>query len=157
MYYLNFLSLKLHTSRYTSASCDGKKSIVLCFISSPKVYSWIWLLFLNRNVCATFLYPTRYIKLLSRVFLVRQLFRQIFKLIVNIDFFYEIFLRLKPKLYKKFQYKDWSEMKMTKVFSKISLIKSSKNNFIFLPAFYLIIWLMTSSNNFEKTSILKIW
>ena len=29
--------------------------------------------------------------------------------------------------------------------------------FIFLPAFYLIIWLMTFSNNFEKISILKIW
>ena len=31
-------------------------------------------------------------------------------------------------------------MKMTKDFSKISLIKSSKYNFIFLHAFYLIQW-----------------
>ena len=29
--------------------------------------------------------------------------------------------------------------------------------FISLPAFYLIIWLMKSPNNFEKTSIFKIW
>ena len=29
--------------------------------------------------------------------------------------------------------------------------------FISLPAFYLIIWLMESPKNFEKTSILKIW
>ena len=93
----------------------------------------------------------------SRVFLVCQLFRQIFKLIVNIDFFYEIFLRLKPKLYKKFQYKDWSEMKMTKVFSKISLVKSSKNNFIFLPVFYLIMCLMKAQKNFGKIAILKTW
>ena len=35
-------------------------------------------------------------------------------------------------------------------------MKSSEIVFIFLPAFYLIIWLMTSSNNFEKISILKI-
>ena len=31
-----------------------------------------------------------------------------------------------------------------------------RNYFIFLPAFYLIIWLMKSPKNFEKTSILKI-
>ena len=37
------------------------------------------------------------------------------------------------------------------------LIKSSKTDFIFLPAFDLIMWLMTSSKNFEKISILKIW
>ena len=30
------------------------------------------------------------------------------------------------------------------------------NYFISLPAFYLIIWLMKSPKNFEKTSILKI-
>ena len=36
------------------------------------------------------------------------------------------------------------------------LIKSSKIDFIFLPAFYLIMWLMTSQKNFEKIAILKI-
>ena len=36
-------------------------------------------------------------------------------------------------------------------------MKSPEIGFIFIPAFYLIIWLMTSSNNFEKISILKIW
>ena len=36
-------------------------------------------------------------------------------------------------------------------------MKSSEIVFIFLPAFYLIIWLMTSPKNFEKISILKIW
>jgi hypothetical protein len=35
------------------------------------------------------------------------------------------------------------------------LIKCSKIDFIFLPAFYLIMWLMTSSKNFEKIAILK--
>ena len=38
-----------------------------------------------------------------------------------------------------------------------SLMKSSETVFIFLSAFYLIIWLMTSPKNFEKISILKIW
>ena len=37
------------------------------------------------------------------------------------------------------------------------LVKSSEIVFIFLPAFYLIIWLMTSPKNSEKISILKIW
>ena len=37
------------------------------------------------------------------------------------------------------------------------LIESSEIVFIFLPAFYLIIWLMTSPKNSEKISILKIW
>ena len=36
------------------------------------------------------------------------------------------------------------------------LMKSSDIVFIFLPAFYLVIWLMTSPKNFEKMSILKI-
>ena len=43
----------------------------------------------------------------------------------------------------------------TKVYSKNLLIKSSENNFIFLPAFYLIMWLMKAKNNFEKIAILK--
>ena len=33
----------------------------------------------------------------------------------------------------------------------------SNKVFIFLPAFYLIIWLMKPPKNFEKISILKIW
>ena len=47
-------------------------------------------------------------------------------------------------------------MKMTKVYSKILLMKSSRNNFVFLPAFYLIMWLMKASKNFGKITILKI-
>ena len=42
------------------------------------------------------------------------------------------------------------------VYSKILLMKSSKKHFIILPAFYLTIWLMKQSKNFEKISILKI-
>ena len=41
-------------------------------------------------------------------------------------------------------------------FSIFCLIKSSKIGFIFSPAFYLIMWLMTLQKNFEKISILKI-
>ena len=47
------------------------------------------------------------------------------------------------------------ETKMTKVYSKILLMKSSRNNFVFLPAFYLIMWLMKASKNFGKITILK--
>ena len=36
------------------------------------------------------------------------------------------------------------------------LIKSSKMDFIFSPAFYLIMWLMTSAKNFEKIAILNL-
>ena len=36
------------------------------------------------------------------------------------------------------------------------LIKSLKIDFIFLPAFYLIMWLLTSLKNIEKLAILKI-
>ena len=44
----------------------------------------------------------------------------------------------------------WLHLNATKV------MKSSEIVFIFLPAFYLIIWLMTLPKNFEKISILKI-
>ena len=37
------------------------------------------------------------------------------------------------------------------------LIKSSKIDLIFLPAFYMIMWLMASPNNFEKIATLKKW
>ena len=40
---------------------------------------------------------------------------------------------------------------------KILLMKSSEIVFIFLPAFYLIKWLIIFPKNFEKISILKIW
>ena len=43
----------------------------------------------------------------------------------------------------------------TNLNSIFCLIKSSKIDFIFLPAFYLIMWLMTSAKNFEKIAILK--
>ena len=49
-----------------------------------------------------------------------------------------------------------SAFKWHKSIIKNFLMKSSEIVFIFLPAFYLIIWLMTSLNNFEKISILKI-
>ena len=42
-----------------------------------------------------------------------------------------------------------------KVYSKNLLIKSSENDFIFLPALYLIMWLMKVKKNFEKIAILK--
>ena len=44
----------------------------------------------------------------------------------------------------------------TKVSSEFLLMKSSENNFISLPAFYLIMWPMKASKNFEKVAILKI-
>ena len=44
----------------------------------------------------------------------------------------------------------------TKVSSKILLVKSSKNNFIFQPAFYLIMCLMKASKNFEKIADMEI-
>ena len=53
--------------------------------------------------------------------------------------------------------KDWSEMKMTNVFSKISLVKSSKFFFIFLSVFYLTICLMKALKSFGKRGILKTW
>ena len=45
---------------------------------------------------------------------------------------------------------------VTKVYLKKLLVKSSKNKFIFLPAFYLNLWLMKLPKNFEKRAILKI-
>ena len=49
----------------------------------------------------------------------------------------------KLKIIKKCCY-SLSHFKRDKRIFKKSLVKSSDNNFIFLPAFYLIIWLMTS-------------
>ena len=45
--------------------------------------------------------------------------------------------------------------KDTKLNQVFCLIKSSEIIFIFLPEFYLIIWLMTSRKNFENIPILK--
>ena len=36
-------------------------------------------------------------------------------------------------------------------------MKSSENNFIFLPAFYMIMCIMKAPKNFEKIAIMKIW
>ena len=52
-------------------------------------------------------------------------------------------------------HKLWSVKKETDLNSIFCLIKSSEIDFIFLPAFYLIMFLMTSSKNFEKIAILK--
>ena len=54
-------------------------------------------------------------------------------------------------------YKVWGLENNTNLNSIFCLIKSSKIDFIFLPAFYLNIWLMTWPKNFEKIAILKIW
>ena len=48
------------------------------------------------------------------------------------------------------------ETKSTKLYSKILLVKSSENNFVFLPVFYLIMWLRKASKNFGKMTIMKI-
>ena len=48
------------------------------------------------------------------------------------------------------------EMKSTKLYSKMFLVESSENNFVFLPVFCLIMWLMKASKNFGKMAILKI-
>ena len=54
----------------------------------------------------------------------------------------------------KYVCKDWGPKKVTIYFPIFYLVKSSEN--IFLPAFYLIMWLMKLSKNFEKIAILKI-
>ena len=53
--------------------------------------------------------------------------------------------------YSLIQYKGYNSK--LKIFDGVQFRKY----FISLPAFYLIIWLMKSPKNFEKTSILKIW
>ena len=45
--------------------------------------------------------------------------------------------------------------KQTKVYSNFLFIKSSRNNFIFLPVFYLVMFLMKAQKNFGKIAILK--
>ena len=47
--------------------------------------------------------------------------------------------------------------KTEKSILRFLFIKSSKNNFIFLPVFYLVMSLMKAQKNFGKIAILKIW
>ena len=65
---------------------------------------------------------------------------------LNIDFLKSAF----RALYTPFRFKRYY------LFHNLLLIKSSENQFYFLPAFYLIICLMKASKNFEKIAILKI-
>ena len=58
---------------------------------------------------------------------------------------------------KKSWFKHCFETKMTKVYSRILLMKSSKDNFGFLLVFHLIMCLMKAPKNFGKIAILKIW
>ena len=58
---------------------------------------------------------------------------------------------------KQFCFIVLSEKIDTKSYSKIVLVKGSENNFIFLPVFYLIMWLMKAPKSFGKIVILKIW
>jgi len=46
--------------------------------------------------------------------------------------------------------------KTEKSILRFLFIKSSKNNFIFLPVFYLVMFLMKAQKNFGKIAILKI-
>ena len=48
------------------------------------------------------------------------------------------------------------ETKMTKVYSRNLFMKSSKDNFIFLLVFHLIMCLMNAAKNFGNIAILKI-
>ena len=54
------------------------------------------------------------------------------------------------------QIKDWPAKKVTIFNSIVHLVKTSENILVFLPAFYLIMWLMKSPKNFEKIALLKI-
>ena len=48
------------------------------------------------------------------------------------------------------------ETKSTKLYSKMLLVKSPANKFVFSPAFYLIMCFMKAPKNFGKRAILKI-
>ena len=64
---------------------------------------------------------------------------------------------IKGNFKKKKKRYSLSAFKCHKSNIKNLLMKSSEIVLIFLPAFYLIIWLMKSLKNFEKISFLKIW
>ena len=71
---------------------------------------------------------------------------------------HSFFCHICPLLFiKKNWYKDWELENNTNLNSIFCFIKSSEIVFIFLPVFYLIIWLIASPKNFEKIAILKIW
>ena len=53
-------------------------------------------------------------------------------------------------------HKEWELEKETTLNAESLSIKSSGINFVFLPAFYLIIWPMTHQRIFSKIAILKI-
>ena len=53
--------------------------------------------------------------------------------------------------------KVWGLEKNTNLNSIFCLIKSSEIVFIFLPAFYLIMWVLTHQRILKKYSFLKIW
>ena len=65
--------------------------------------------------------------------------------------FFPIVPEVLQLIYTLIQYKGYTSK--FKFFDGVQFRKY----FISLPAFYLIIWLMKSPKNFEKTSILKIW
>ena len=46
---------------------------------------------------------------------------------------------------------------VTKLYLKKLLVKSSQNDFIFFPAFYLNMWVLTHQEIFKKYPFLKIW
>ena len=62
---------------------------------------------------------------------------------------------LSPSFVSLFPIKDCPIENNTNLNPIFGLIKSSKFDLIFLPAFYLNMWLMTSPKNFEKITILK--
>ena len=66
-----------------------------------------------------------------------------------------MFSRISVKVTSK-AYLKTGDLKSTQIENDFCLVKSSKILFTFLPAFYLVIWLMTSPKNFEKMSILKV-
>ena len=59
------------------------------------------------------------------------------------------------KIVMKYGIYSLSQFKCHKSIFKSSLVKTSENNFILLPAFYPIICLMKASKNFEKIAILN--
>ena len=63
----------------------------------------------------------------------------------------------KPKIERKICCIVLCVKKQTKLYSKIVLVKSSGNNFIFVLVFHLIMCFMKAQKNFVKITILKIW
>ena len=74
----------------------------------------------------------------------------------NLSLMHPRFNKQTNKYTIKIEFKLLFETKMTKVYSKILLMKSSGSNFIFLLVFYLIMWVIKAPKNFGKIAILKI-